>query len=80
MGVAGISYASACGHNCGECQEIQMSLKPLSLIRCTGNTTENPHRNPCRAIYQVFYETIVYENFFEALARLKGLWSIHGLP
>ena len=32
MGVAGISYASACGHNCGECQEIQLALKPLNFF------------------------------------------------
>ena len=27
-----------------------------------------------------FSMKLVYENFFEALARLKGLWSMHGLP
>ena len=27
-----------------------------------------------------FSMKLVCENFFEALARLKGLWSMHGLP
>ena len=74
------------GRSWGSQDETIMCVGIMSELSTVENqvlpleTQQKPHIETHAGQSSRFSMKLVYENFFEALARLKGLWSMHGLP